>query len=184
MKPLMFNDSRMFYGLHVGTGNNKVILTIPGEIKHSDPINQQGVPCFDVMPFINDYVSCYVHLMEPGHSTSLSVRDGYRAGERIFGVTNAGVSSSPDTVEILFYSASTSGPISEATATPYVWTSLDPTVINICYGYFNRVEQLSPNFIRMYLSATTLPQSFVQDQLLTVSGELIYIGDGDIVTKN
>jgi hypothetical protein len=132
----------------VASTNTKVTLSSTGNLKHSDSTDETGVPVYDVGPFTGDLSSCYVHVTDGyGTGTELSVLSGAHAGERIFGVTYAGSSTSPDSVEVRFYSSPFFSDYN-ATNTPYTWEADQPTIINLIYGYNERLDQLDANAFR------------------------------------
>lgn len=146
-----YNMSRAFYGQTVNIGDGYVIMTSVGNLKHADSVNRTGVPCFDLAPFTNDWQSCYVHVVDgyaDGYAGSeLTVLSGPNAGERIFGITRDGYSTSPDSVQVKFYSALFN--LDYATnATEYSWESGQPTTLNFLYAYNQRLDLLDTNAFR------------------------------------
>lgn len=142
-----FITERVRYGVGVGIGNTKVTIVSPGNLKHSNTVDLTGVPCFDAAPFIGDYNSCYVKIADGYSDNLLQVLAGPQAGEPIFGITNAGASTSPNSVEILFYSAPY-GSDRALTATPYTWESGLTDKISIQYGYFKRLDLITNEELR------------------------------------
>lgn len=146
-----YNVNRAFFGKAVSSGDGYAVLTSVGNFKHVDAIDHTGVPCFDAgggIPFAGDWASCYVHITD-GYSsgTELVVLAGPHAGERIFGVTQDGYSTSPDSVTVKFYSS----PFNldyKVTNTPYTWEVGQTTAINVLYGYNERLDQLDVNAFR------------------------------------
>lgn len=146
-----YNVNRAFYGQTVAPTNTLVTVSSPSNLKHADAVDKTGVPCFDAAPFIGDYTSCYVHIVD-GYSdgyagSELTVLSGPQKGERIFGVTYAGSSTSPNSVEVHFYSAAYNVNYSVA-PNPYTWEAGQPTTINLLYGYNERLDQLDQNAFR------------------------------------
>jgi hypothetical protein len=143
-----YNVNRAFYGVALQDGYTQVTITSAGNFKHADPINETGVPCFDAAPFTGDWTSCYVHIVD-GYSTGdeLVVLTGPHAGERIFGQTYNGSSTSPNSVEVHFYSAPFAVNYT-GTNTPYTWESGQPLTVNFLYGYNERLDQLDQNAFR------------------------------------
>lgn len=143
--------NRAFYGQAVAATNTLVTVSSVGNLKHADATDRTGVPVFDAGPFTGDWQSCYVHIVD-GYSdgyagSELVVLSGANAGERIFGVTYNGASTSPDSVEVRFYSAPFN--VNYATsATPYTWEVGQPTTINLLYGFNERLDQLDVNAFR------------------------------------
>jgi len=146
-----YNVNRAYFGEAVTSGNTFVTVTSVGNLKHADAINLTGVPVFDTGPFAGDYTSCYVHIVD-GYSDGyaggeLSVLHGPYVGERIFGVTFNGASTSPDSVEVHFYSAPYN--VNYAVSPhPYTWEFGQPNTINLLYGYNERLDQLDQNAFR------------------------------------
>lgn len=143
-----YNINRAFFGVAVEDGYTQVTLTSVGNFKHSDPIDNTGIPCFDAAPFTGDWTSCYVHIVD-GYDTGseLVVLSGPNAGERIFGETYNGASTSPDSVEVHFYSAPFSSDYT-GTHTPYTWETGQVDTINMLYAYNERLDQVDVNGFR------------------------------------
>jgi hypothetical protein len=91
-----------------------------GTLKHADAVDNTGVPVYDAAPFTNDWNSCFVEVTNAVDGTNLEVQTGLHAGERIFGVTYNGSSTSPNSVEIHWYSCPNGGNISTG-STAYSW---------------------------------------------------------------
>lgn len=143
-----YNVNRAFFGVPTNPGDTKETITAVGMLKHSNTVDQTGIPCFDAAPFTGDWVSCYVHVVD-GYSTGseLTVLGGPHAGERIIGITYNGASTSPNSVEVHFYSAPFN--VNYALdATPYVWESGQTTSVNLLYGYNERLDMLDQNAFR------------------------------------
>lgn len=149
-----YPGSREFFGASVIAGQSKINISDPGNLKHTDLINTLGIPCFDIAPFIGDFRTCFVKILD-GYSSGgeMTVLSGPNAGERIFGVTNNGFSVSPNSVEIVFYSCPLVSDISTS-STPYTWELGQPNSINVAYGYNQRVDGFDFNIFRFDL---TLP---------------------------
>lgn len=147
-----YPGSREFFGAGVLSGQSKVTITDIGNLKHTDAINKLGVPCFDVAPFVGDFRSCFVKILDADTSgVEINVMTGPHQGERIFGVTNNGSSISPDSVEILFYSCPMTGDV-VTQSTPYVWEVGQPNSINLVYGYNQRMDAFDFNIFRFDLT--------------------------------
>jgi hypothetical protein len=146
-----FIINRKFAAAIVAPANTRITITSPGNLKHSDSVDKTGVPCFDAVPYTSDYPSCYVEILNPVDGTQLEVRAGIHAGEKIYGITRGGVSVSPNSVEVVFYSVPYGGDISTS-STAYTWEVGLPTSIDLFYGYFQRLDQLSDNAFRTVLS--------------------------------
>jgi len=140
-----YNINKSLFGVSVSVSSSYINLVSVNNLKHSDSVNRLGVPCIDTSPFVGDFTSCYVHIVD-GSSTGsgLTVLNGIHAGERIFGITNKGSSISPDSVEVLFYSAPPNVDFT-ITNSPYIWESGQTTVINVLYSYNERLDNLDVN---------------------------------------
>jgi hypothetical protein len=92
---------------------------------------------------------------------------------RVYGYTEAGGSTEPNSVEVAFYSDAIGDPIS--TSNPYTWTANDPTTIDIYYGFRDRLDQISDSGFR-----TTLTNGIIGDAGLSteVSNLRSVIADG------
>jgi hypothetical protein len=88
--------------------------------KHADAVNEIGVPCFDAAPFLNDFNSCFVTVLDSTTGNELEVLAGPHAGERIFGVTTGSTTTSPNSVQISWYSCPLAQNIATA-STVYSW---------------------------------------------------------------
>lgn len=77
---------------------------IYGSLQHSGNVDETGVPVFDAGPFTGDWQSCYVEVTNYNSGVEIYVLSGAHAGERIFGETYNGSSTSPTSVEIHWYS--------------------------------------------------------------------------------
>lgn len=98
-----------------------------GNFKHSDNVDQTGVPVFDAGPFTSDWNSCFVEVTDALTGNELEVLAGLHIGERIFGVTYNGTSTSPNSVEIHWYSAPNGSNVATS-ATAYSWEQGASTV--------------------------------------------------------
>ena len=146
-----YNVNRAYFGQTVAATNTLVTVTSTGALKHADAVDKTGIPVFDTGPFTGDMTSCYVHIVDgyaDGYAgAELTVLTGIHAGERIFGVTYNGSSTSPNSVEVHFYSSPFN--LNYATsATAYTWEAGQPTVINLLYGYNERLDALDANAFR------------------------------------
>jgi len=97
-----------------------VLTDIYGSLKHSDNVDQTGVPVFDAGPFTSDWNSCYVEVTNFLTGVEMYVLAGPHAGEKIFGQTYNGTSTSPTSVEIHWYSAPPGSNI-VTSSTAYTW---------------------------------------------------------------
>lgn len=98
------------------------------------------------------------------------------AGERVFGRTQAGGSTSPDSVEVEFRSVPIGDDISTSNA--YTWERDQPAVIDVFYGFRVRMDQMAETALR-----TTLVNGIIGDANL--AGDLadiraaVGLNDGD-----
>lgn len=142
--------NRSIFGIAVAAADTQVTVTSVGNFKHADPVDNTGIPCFDAAPFVNDMASAYVHVVD-GYLTGseITVLAGAHIGERIFGVCYAGASTSPNSVEVHFYSAPFAVNYnSMSNATPYTWEANQTTTINLLYGYNEVLANLDKNALR------------------------------------
>ena len=92
-----------------------------GALKHSDASNTTGVPCFDAAPWVGDYNTTFVGVVDALTGNELEVLAGPQQGQRIFGISRAGaISVSPNSVEIAWYSCANGGNIATS-STAYTW---------------------------------------------------------------
>jgi hypothetical protein len=190
-----YNVNRSFFGQSVSVGDIYTVISSVSNFKHSDSINTLGIPCFDKAPFIGDWTSCYVHIVD-GYSTGngLTVLSGLHIGERIFGITYDGYSVSPDSVTVKFYSA----PFNiDYTISPneYIWENNQSSIINLLYGFNERLDQLDFNAFRTIpvlgivgssnSGGTSLPKAKEVGQLLyAVEDDLNFIPAKPIVNDD
>ncbi len=146
-----FFINRKFAAAPVAAPNAFITITSVGNLRHSDATNKTGIPCFDTAPYTGDFATDYVEVLRPSDGTELVVQSGPHAGEKIFGVTRAGGSTSPNSVEVAFYSVPFGGDVSTS-ATAYTWEAGQPTSIDLFYGYFARLDQMSENSLRTIMS--------------------------------
>lgn len=137
-----FIIEKIFYGVSVNIGDSFVTISSVGNLKHSDTVDLTGVPVFDAAPFTGNYNSCYVKIADGYSDNLLQVLAGPHAGEVIYGITNGGTSTSPNSVEILFYSVPY-GKDRMTNSTPYTWESGLTDKISVQYGYFKRLDLIT-----------------------------------------
>lgn len=175
-----YNVNRAFFGQTVAATNTQVTVTSAGNMKHADSTNTLGIPCFDAAPFTSDYTSCYVHIVDgyaDGYGGSeLTVLAGPNVGERIFGVTYEGASTSPNSVEVRFFSAPFNVDYTVA-PTPYTWEVSQPTTINLLYGYNERLDQLDKNAFRTVPSLGILTDAAVTSKIYNLQ-QVVGVTDG------
>lgn len=145
-----YNVNKAFFGQTVAVSDGYTIVTSVGNMKHAgaNPVDNTGIPCFDLAPFVGDYTSCYVHIVDGYNDGSeLTVLTGPNAGERIFGVTYDGYTTSPDSVQVRFFSAPFNVDYS-VSPNPYIWEVGQTATVNLLYGYNERLDQLDKNAFR------------------------------------
>ncbi len=132
--------TRIAYGATTTSGATFLTYTSFGNLLHSAGPNQQGVPV-DANPD-----AAYVELRSSSTNALLTVAAGPHAGERIFGLTRAGGSTSPDSIEVEFRSH----PVGSAptSSVPYTWELTQPIVLNMHYGYRQRLDQMDETAFR------------------------------------
>ena len=153
---IALRGNREIFGIVVLAGQSVITVSDPGNLKHMDPVNTLGIPCFDVAPFVGDFRTCFVKVLD-GYNTGgeMLVIQGPHAGERIFGVTKNGSSVSPDSVQVAFYSCPLWADIS-VMSSPYTWEVGQPNAVNLVYGYNERVDNFDFNIFRLDI---TIPSS-------------------------
>lgn len=142
-----FIISRAFKGATAVAATTKITITSAGNLKHASATDKSGVPCFDVAPYVGDFKATFVSIQASADGTELLVKAGGHAGEKIFGVTNNGASTSPNSVEILWYSVPLGGDIASQ-STAYTWEGSQVTAIDLFYGFFSRLDQLDESSFR------------------------------------
>lgn len=172
-----YNVNRAFFGVPVGDGYTKSTITSAGNLKHAGAVSTDitGIPCFDINnpgPFTGDWISCYVHIVDGYVSGSeLVVLSGPHVGERIFGQTFQGSSTSPNSVEIHFFSAPFN--VNYATdATPYVWEAGQTSVINVLYGYNEMLSNLDENAFRTVPALGILTDAQLSGEINNIFNQL------------
>jgi hypothetical protein len=167
--------NRAFYGINIVGTPASITVTSAGNFKHADTVDRTGIPCFDAAPFTADMISCYVHIVDgyaDGYAGSeLVVLSGPHAGERIFGVTYAGASVSPNEIVVAFYSAPFNTDYS-VSATPYNWEVGQSPTINILYGYNERLDQLDAGAFRTVPALGILTDAALSSQINTIFEQL------------
>lgn len=171
-----FIFSRGFRGAAVAATDTEITITSAGNLRHSDAVNKTGVPCFDAAPYSGDRNACYVLITDPTNDNQLEAVGGATDGYVIFGLTNAGASTSPDSVEVLFYAVPHGADLSDAVT--YTWDGYQPTTIDLTYGYFVRLDQADEYSFRRLLTLGVQSDADLRqdvDDLQVVVG----IDDGD-----
>lgn len=137
------------FNSNVSNGNTFITINDIGLLQHSDSINKTGIPLFDVAPYINNYNSCYVLILNSGNNTQIKTSDGYT----IFGLTRKGSSIDGNSVEIVFKKTNT---LNLNDSLPYTWENDKPTNINLFYGYYSRLDQSNENSFQELISLASI----------------------------
>lgn len=155
----------------INPGDGYFTLVEVGNLKHADPINNLGVPVFDGFDLSN-YLSCYVEIIDRTNETDagIQVLFGPNKGQRIFGLTRAGNSSSPDSVEIEFRSVAAGADLS--TSSPYIWEASQVPDIYLFYPYRQRMDLLNENDLRIVLTSGIIADSKIQGSIFNLEQSL------------
>jgi len=167
--------NRQFNDASVAATNTFITITDAGNLKHADAVDITGVPINDGYDAGNDEAT-YVEIIADGYDAGLEVLTGIYAGNRIFGRTRAGSSTSPNSVEVEFRSVAPGDPI--ASSVPYTWESGQPTVIDVYYGYRECMDAMSDTAFRTTLVNGLIADSTLRQDVLDIR-ETIGIDDGD-----
>jgi hypothetical protein len=166
--------NKQFLGATAVAGDTKLTITSAGNLLHSSSTDKTGVPCFDTTPYLNDRKACLVNITDPATDNELTSSDGYK----IIGFTNAGSSTSPNSVEVLFYKVAHGADIS--TAVPYTWGGTEPTSLDLTYGYFTRLDQADEYSFR---SIQVLGVQSDADLRRDINDLQLIVGSGDDTTS-
>lgn len=147
-------EPRFKESVNVSISNTFVTITDAGNLKHATAADLTGVPISDGYDAGN-LQALFVEIVDAdidgyGDGSNLRVLTGIHQGERIFGQTRAGSSTSPNSVEIAFFST----PIDDwslSSISSYSWESGQPSLINVSYGYRQRLDLFDENAIRSTL---------------------------------
>src|SRR5690606_9841086 len=150
-----FVFTRKFENVDFVDGYTFVTLNAVDQLKHADAVDVTGVPIYDGYDVGNDE-STYVELIADGYQQGLLVISGINAGNRIFGRTRAGGSTSPDSVEVELRSVPIDEPLANSVA--YTWEDGQPTVVDVYYPYRSCLSSASDTAFR-----TTLVNGLVAD---------------------
>ena len=154
-------------GVTVLDGYTNILIVSPGNLRHADNINTLGVPILDAGPFAGDYLSCTAIIQDATiGGGELVVQAGPHAGERVIGITKLGASTSPDSVDVVFYSVPLTSQVSNTTITPYTWELGQPTTVNITIGFNKRLDLLGKNDFRSRAALGAIAGSLNFDLLL------------------
>ncbi len=160
----LLNVNRIFYSATVAATNTFITITSAGNLLHASTTNETGIPCFDTAPYVGDFTSSYVEVINTSTGVEVFVIGGPHAGEKVFAVTEAGSSTSPNSVEVHFYSVPVGGnPTTQSTA--YTWEAGQPTTINLTYGYGQRGDLLDLNCLRSTPALGIVTDANLQQQI-------------------
>jgi len=174
-----FIFNRQFVGATVAATNTQITLASVGNLKHSGTTDKTGVPCFDdaTALYLNDYLACYVRITNTADGTDLKVLGGTHIGKKIYGLTYAGASTSPNSVEVRFFSVPLGGNLSTQ-SNPYTWEAGQPTTIDLIYGYFEQLDEASDYILRS-LQTLGVEESGTLRQDITDLQQVIGVADGE-----
>jgi hypothetical protein len=158
--------TRAFYDGYTTAGYTQTTISATGALKHagSPATDQTGVPVFDAGPYTGDWKSCFVDINDGYAGTEMLVQTGIHIGERIFGITYAGASTSPNSVEVRFYSCPIGSDIATS-STAYTWEAGLPDKITIFYGFFDRLDLLPDDAFRTIVSLGLQSDGYVLQQI-------------------
>ena len=169
-----FVVNRKFENSPVTSGNTFITITDVGNLKHATSIDRTGVPINDGFDIGNDGAT-YVEIID-GYSAGLYVLTGPNAGNRIFGRTRAGGSTSPNSVEIEFRSVPDGAPISSSIA--YTWEVGQPTTVDLFYGYRERLDLMDENALRTTMVNGIVGDSGLRQNIVQLQ-QTVGVLDGD-----
>lgn len=172
-----FFTNRRFGSVVVAGGDAFVTISSAGNLKHSDAVDKTGVPCFDAAPYTGSFINCYTEITRPSDGTQFIVQAGLHAGEKIFGVTNNGASTSPNSVEIIFYSVPFGGDITTQ-STLYTWEAANGVSLDPFFGFFQRLDQLPENALRTLQSLGVEESGDLRQDINDIQS-VIGMNDGD-----
>jgi hypothetical protein len=142
-KAIVINKKHI-QNITITTGSTYTTITNVGNLKHSNPINLVGVPVFDGY----NYDACFVALIKDGYTNELTVLGnqvgGATTGMRIFGLTRAGSSVSPNSVEIEFRAVNPGDNIQNSVL--YTWEVTQS--VEIYYGYRDSLNSIADTAFR------------------------------------
>jgi hypothetical protein len=163
----------------INPGDGYYTLFETGNLKHADPINNLGIPTFDGFD-LNNYLSCYVEIIDGTNETDagIQVLFGPNKGQRIFGLTRVGNSSSPDSIEIEFRSVSAGNDLS--TSIPYTWEASQVPDVYLFYPYRQRMDLLDENDLRVVLTSGIIADSRIQGSIFNLE-QSIAANDGYVL---
>ncbi len=222
-----------------------VVSTSAGALPHANIANLCAIPCFDTAPYVGDFLSCFVGVVNyttddgmyvlggtalpgtfavtngsPDVTASIS-QTGYlvagnkiqftsdtldvqytilsvsvsgtaivltanytgttfgstkatnttNEGNKIFGVSTNGNSTSPNSIQVNFYSVPIGGNVSTQSV-PYLWETAQPTTINLIYGKGERGDLLDVNCLRTTPALGLVSDAFLQQEINNILNQL------------
>jgi len=159
----------------VATSNTSITVTDIGNLKHADAVDITGVPVNDGFDSGNNQAT-YADIIDGDTGAGLTVLTGGDAGNRIFGRTRAGASTSPNSVEIEFRSIPEGDDISSSIA--YVWEAGQVTQIDLYYGYRDCLDAMDENALRVTSVNGLVSDSGLRLDIENIQ-EVIGVNDGD-----
>ncbi len=133
--------TRAHYGSTTTMGATSITITDTGNLTHSTGPTVSGVPVDSVAE------ATYVEIMSAATGGPLAVNSGPNTGQRIFGRTRVGGSTSPDSVEVELVSRP-AGAAPGTSVSSYTWESGQPTTLNLFYGFRQTLNQLDDTAFR------------------------------------
>jgi hypothetical protein len=143
-----FVINKRFDNVSVTDSSSFTTITDVGNLKHADSIDITGIPINDGYDSGN-HDGTYVYIVDQS-AGQLFVLSGVNAGNRIFGITRAGGSSSPNSVEIEFRSVALGDVLSNSV--PYIWESGQPNTVTVYYGERQCLYNMDENVFRTILT--------------------------------
>ena len=133
--------TRIRYGVTApSTGAATLLLSEAGVFPHSIGPNQTGVPVDSSVE------ATYVELIDQSTNMPFVVLSGVNAGQRVWGRTQVGASTSPDSVEVALLSRPIGA--SPSVQNPYTWESGQPSTLNVVYGFRQALNELDDTALR------------------------------------
>lgn len=139
--------NKQIYGAIIVSGSGLITYSSPGNLKHATGSDSTGIPTFDAGPYVGDYNSNFVAVIDPVSDNELTVLSGAQAGQVIYGLTFSGSSVTPNSIEIHWFSRPHGGDPS-TTSTAYLWEAGQPLTASLTYGYYQRIDQMDGAALR------------------------------------
>lgn len=138
--------NRQYFAQAVASTNTFITVSDVGNVKHADATDRTGVPINDGAD-VGASGATFVRITDPLTGDELEVLSGGNEGQRIFGRTRAGASTSPNSVEVEFRSSALGTDI--GTSAAYTWEATQPTSINLEIGYRKRLDLIGDTDFRL-----------------------------------